>query len=418
MLPKKAPINHIGIAGGIGFGVGICPAMPNGFSKLTGTTKPKHDNYGNYQYVDGSVMCWIPAFYYKYGTGENGLAINAVDIKAYDFFTDVASANTVGYALHRAFYNAGAIQPGVFADKYLCSNNGGIASSIKMGLPLSSAATHNPFGGLNGAPANFYYGAIAAAKTRGEKFFCNSRFIFSALALLSLAHGQASTSTATCAWYDAAGVKNFPKGTNNNALGDANDPSLTFISDGYLNCAKTGSANFLAKTAHNGQASGVVDLNGNLYEISLGITADASNYYLLKTSVNMAALTAGNTLATDAWGSAGIAAQYDSLGANYEALTASSTVKLVGAASQVFTEATSGLAWAAANAGIPLLGGTGGTNLFGNDALYDYRPNELCPRAGGSWSSGSGAGVWLLALNGVRGHSDTAVGVRAALYLD
>ena len=417
MLTKKAPINHIGTPGAMGFGIGICPAMPNGFSKLTGTTKQGHDNYGNYQYTDGSIMCWIPAFYYKYGTGANGLGINVVDIKAYAFFTDVAAANTYGYALHRAFYNGGAIQPGVFVDKYLCSNNGGIASSIKLGLPLSSAATHNSFSGLNGTPANAYYGAISAAKTRGDRFFCNSRFIFSALVLLSLAHGQASTSTVPCVWYDAAGVKNFPKGCNNNALGDTNDTALTFVSDGFLNCAKTGSANILAKTTHNGQNCGVVDLNGNLWEIQLGMTADATNYYLLKESVDIAALTAGNTLATDAWGATGIAAQYDSLGATYEALTASSTTKFIGSASQVLSEATSGLARAAAGAGIPLLAGTGGTDLFGNDALYDYRPNELCPLAGGPWYYGSYSGVWLLGLSDMRGNSNDSVGFRAAYYL-
>jgi len=416
-LMSDVSTNYIGIAGSVGFGVGICPNMPGGFSKLSGTTALYSDNYGNYQFSDGSIMCWIPAFYYKYGTGANGLAINVVDIKAYNYYNNVADANALGYALPRAFYNAGAIQPGVFVDKYLCSNNGGIASSIKLGLPLSSNSAHNPFAGLNGTPANFNYGAIAAAKTRGTRFFTPSVFIYHMLAMLSLAHGQAATSTAACAWYDAAGVNNFPKGCNNNALGDNNDTTLTFISDGYPNCAKTGSASNLAKTTHNGQACGIADINGNMFEIALGMTADTTNFYLLKTSVDIAALTAGTTLATDAWGATGIAAQYDSIGATYESLTASSTTKSIGSATQVFSAAVSGTAWAAAGAGIPLVGGTGGTNMFGSDALYDYRLDTMCPVAGGAWNSSSSAGVWLLNLSTLRGNSYLSVGFRSALYL-
>lgn len=411
--------NNIGAAGAQGFGVGSAKTLPSGFTKLTGSDDPTSDNYGNYQYSDGSIMVWIPAFYYKYGTGANGLAINQVSIRNYDAFSDVTAANTAGYALHRAFYNNGAIQTGVFVDKYLCSNNAGTASSIKNGLPLSSALAHNPFSGLTGAPANFYYGAIVAAKTRGANFFCNSRFIFSALALLSLAHGQAATSATACAWYDATGVTNYPKGCNNNAFGDANDGSLTFVWDGYAatNSNKTGSANVPAKVAHNGQNNGVMDLNGTLWEINLGLVADATNYYLLKTSVDIKTITSGNTLATDAWGATGITAMYDSLGATYGAALASTTSKIMGSATQVLDASLTGLPWAATGAGIPLVGGVGGTNLFGNDQFYDARTNELCPIAGGDWNGGASAGLWTLNLGNNRISSLYTVGFRSALYL-
>ena len=412
-------ISNIGQKGKKGFGVGICPNLPAGFSVLSGTYDQNNDNYGNYQYSDGSIMVWVPAFYYKYGTGAagNGLAVNVVDIKDYSYFASVSAANTAGYALHRAFYNAGAIVPGFFVDKYLCSNNSGIASSIKNGLPLSSAAAHNPFSGLTGAPSNTYSGALAAAKTRGSKFFCNSRFIFNALAMLSLAHGQAASSTFDCAWYDPAGITNYPKGCNNNTLGDANDTSLVFIYDGYSNCNKTGSANFLAKTTHNGQDSGVVDLNGTVWEINTGFISDGSLYYLLNTSVDITTLTGGNALSTDAWGATSIAANYTSIGATYGALTASSTSKIIGNAAQVFDASLSGNAWAATCSGIPLLGGLGGTNLFGNDYLYDYRPADMCPVAGGYWSYGAPAGVWHLNLLNSRGGSADGVGFRSAYYL-
>lgn len=409
-------VNNIGIPGQPGFGVGICPGpLPSGMGGIAGYADPLSENYGNYRFSDGSQMVWIPAFYYKWGTGSNGLAINAVDIKPFSQYASVADAAAAGYALHRAFYDGGAIQPGVFVDKFQCSNNNGIASSIKNGNPLSSAAAHNPFAGLTGAPANFYYGAIAAAKTRGANFFCNSRFIFAALAMLSYAHGQASTNTTYCAWYHA--TNNFPKGCNNNALRDTNDTEVLYLSDGYSNCGKTGSANLFARTTHNGQGSGVADLNGNMWEITPGLTSNGTNIYILKTSARMKDATGGNTLATDLWGATGIAALYDDLGTTYEALLGSSTTKLYGSASQVLDAATSGNAWNWAGAGGPLAAGVGGTNAFGSDGLWDYKPNEMCPISGGTWADGSSAGVWAFYLGNVRSNSNADVGFRAALYL-
>ena len=414
-------ISTIGVAGAQGFGVGLCKNLPSGFAKMTGTDDTASANYGNYQYTDGSVMCWIPAFYYKIGTGSNGFNLNIVDIKDYAYYADVTTANAAGYALHRAFYNAGVVQTGVFVDKYQCSNNGGTASSIKLGNPLSSALVHNPFSGLTGLTTadNIYAGAIKAAKTRGAKFFCNSRFIFSALALLSLAHGQAATSATACAWYDAAGITNFPKGSNNNALKDVNDATVIYITDGYSNCGQTGSASNLAKTAHNGQSCGVVDLNGNLWEINPGITSDGASFYLLKTSADIAALTIGASLSTDLWGALGITANYDLLGTTYESLTASSTLKYFNSTAQVFSESVSGVPWSATGAGIPLATGvsTGGTNAMGNDGLWDYRPNQMCAIAGGHWGDGATAGVWALALIYGRANSNANVGFRSALYL-
>jgi len=410
-------VNHIGLAGQQGFGLGICPGpLPAGMSEMPGTRTPTSDNYGNYIYSDGSVMIWMPAFYYKYGTGANGLALNDVDVKAFSDYQTVGAANAAGYALHRAFYDGGAVQAGCFVDKYQCSNNGGIASSLRLGNPLSSSTTHNPFS-LVGA-ANTYAGAIDAAKSRGVNFFCNSRFIFSALALLSVAHGQAATSTTWCAWYDAAGITNYPKGNNNNALGDANDAAISYISDGYPNAGKTGSANLFSRTTHNGQNSGVCDLNGNMWEVSIGLTLDATNYFLLNPSVSMKTLTSGNTLAADVWGAASYAANYTNLGTSYASLWATGVNRATGigsATAQSFSSAVSGSAWNAAGAGIPLA--TGGSNKLGNDGLWDYKLNELCPLAGGYWNNAALAGLWALHLGSVRGYSNSYVGCRSALYL-
>jgi len=275
-------INSIGTPGKQGFGVGICPAPPAGFAPLSGFADPAHDNYGNYQYSDGSVMVWVPAFYYRINDARNptyaGYIVNSVDIQPYSAFANAAAANAAGYALHRAFYDGGSIQPGFFVDKYQASNNNGIASSIRLGNPLSTNSAHNPIGSLTGLVAgdNIYGGVFKAAKTRGTRFFPAMRYQYAAMALLALAHGQASTSNAWCAWYDSTAAKNYPKGNNNNALKDTDDTTVAYPSDGYSNCGKTGGATNFAKTTHNGQTSGVADLNGNTWEVSPGLTCVSS----------------------------------------------------------------------------------------------------------------------------------------------
>ena len=108
---------------------------------------------------------------------------------------------------------------------------------------------------------------------------------------------------------------------------------------------------------------------------------------------------------------------YTDIGVTYAALTASNTDKVFGSASQVLSEATSGTAWGMAGAGVPLLAGVGGSNQFGNDYMYDVRPNEMCLVSGGSWIYGSGAGAWALYTGDVQGDTGNIYGFRSALYI-
>jgi hypothetical protein len=280
-------VSSIGTAGGQGFGVGVYRGtLPLGFSEMEGTRDITSDNYGNYQYSDGSVMCWIPKFYYRIGsTASPYYAVygaNSIDIVGSAKFSTMASDKAAEYALHRAFIDGGEEKAGFFVDKYQASNNSGVASSLKNGNPLSTSSAHNPIASLTGngqTVANNYAGCINAAKTRGNDFHCISRFQFAALALLATAHGQAATTSTYCAWYNSGLATNFPKGNNNNALKDTNDTAVVWESDGYPNCGKTGSAgygggagNVFAKSTHNGQNCGVADLNGNMWEVSIGMT--------------------------------------------------------------------------------------------------------------------------------------------------
>lgn len=337
--------NNIGTPGAQGFGVGICPALPAGYAPLVGATDPASDNYGNYTYIDGSVMVWVPAFWYKVGDGANGMAVNALAIKRFSAYATQAAAAVDGYALHRAFFDGG-IQPGVFVDKYQCSNNGGVASSLRFGAPLSTAAAHNPISALDGAPSNTYGGTIAAAHTRGGTFHPCSIFIYGALAMLSMAHAQAATATTWCAWYDPAGVTNYPKGNNNNALRDTNDTGVLYVSDGYSNCGQTGSGTPFAKTTHNGQACGVADLNGNMYEVTLGIQCVATSKTITAaTQTNPVSLTVAshNFVAGDKVLVAGVVGMTQLNDRVFEiAVTDASTVTLPGVDGTALSAYTSG----------------------------------------------------------------------------
>ena len=58
--------NDIGTPGDIGFGVGLAETLPTGFEVLPGTLLKNNDQYGNYRFIsDGSIMCYIPRFYFK-----------------------------------------------------------------------------------------------------------------------------------------------------------------------------------------------------------------------------------------------------------------------------------------------------------------------------------------------------------------
>jgi len=401
-------INDIGVPGRQGFGAGVCPGpLPTGMTGIGDFTDPASDTYGNYIFSDGSVMVWIPAFYYKiYKISMD------FDIKPFAHFADVATANAAGYALPRAFYDGGTVQTGVFVDKYICSNNSGVASSLKNGNPLSTYRSHNPINALKGNPDNAYYGTISAAKTRGDDFFVNSRFIFAALALLSLAHAEAALDATWCGWHHPE--HNFPKGCNNWNLGDHYDSDVRYGSDGYSSCAKTGSANHFSRTTHNGQNCGVADLNGCMWEVTPGVTSDGKGLYSLKPETRMKDVTGGVSAQTDLWGPKGLKKNYDHVAASGDFEIPKGYSRFGGQLNTISGD-TEGTGWQLTGMGIALPGDNKDTRLSG--ALWNYPEKGMCPISGGYWDYGSGAGVWAFTLSNVRGYSSNGVGFRSALYL-
>lgn len=428
----------IGHAGATGFGVGVYSGdLPLGVVAMTGTHTLGHDNYGNYLVTNSqSVMVWIPAFWYK-------ITYDAA-APFYGTKLEVSPVPRPGYVLHRAFIDGGAEKRGFFVDKYLWSNaladgtdntdvTGGIAASIKHRRPVSTHTDNNRISYLTGnsqTPTNTYGGVFAAAKSRGNLFAPISVFCRSALAMLALAHTQAlldgsgnpiTGATGKAAWMDVAPYA--PKGCNNNALRDAQDANVIYTGSGYLNQPLTGSAGLFAKTTHNGQACGIADLNGGMWEVSCGLTnvggPTNATYRILKEIIAIRDLvdaTTGNFAAFSAtpydlldpvWWTDAAAYHYFGNGTN-QVLDESVDRTAHGyklTACGIMRDVAAGNAVQVA------------TNQWGGDGLYRKHTNLLAPRLGGSWSLSSIAGVWAVIFNASRTDSDGHVGSRAVLYV-
>jgi hypothetical protein len=426
--PETALLDNglIGTQGAQGFGVGTYPGtLPVGFSVMFGTSDPASENYGNYQYSDGSIMVFIPRFYYRIGHASSPryskYGLNAVDIVGIETFANKDAANTAGYAMHRAFIDGGAEKTGFFIDKYKASKNGnGSCRSIKNAPPIlmgTSQTGYNSIAGemtpSEGNPSGRMIDAVLLGRSRGiGKFSCSSYFMHGALKILSLAHAQASTNDTFCAWYDQ--TYNFPKGSNKTgALQDFNDPSVTYVSAG--NSAQpliplTGSGMPFAKTTHNGQNCGVCDINGCVYEISIGVTTPGSsvndesligsgNSYVLKTSAALANLTPAWNGTNCAYGTA------SKLNDNYDVIQNffpwgaddNADYRFGNGSNRVFSSATSGTEWLRTCCGVIHNNNstsTTGTNQFGQDFIYKSNTANNMIISYGRFNSDSSSGIF------------------------
>lgn len=436
--------NYIGIgtAGAMDFGVApsFGPYAVMGLSEMTGTTTSGHDNWGNYQHTNGSIMVHIPKFYYRIGNAAAPqyatYGANSIEIAGADVYADEASANAAGFVLHRALIDGGSIKSGFFIDKYLNSKkatDANVAVSVKNGNPigLTTSTTYStPSSTMTGC-TGILADAVVLSRARGAGYNTASVFMYGALALLSIAHGQRATSTTACAWYDAARTTNFPKGCNNNALADVNDTSVTWTGNG-VNAAVglTGSASNFAKSTHNGQNSGIADLNGLFYEAALGLTnigmsatsttqITTNTIYLLKQSAALSSLTAGWDGATDAWGNTtNLSTRYDAVTSPIT-VSASATEYWGSGTNQVFDPALSGV-------GRDLCGvlpkndaadDATGTNMCGNDYMRHYNVQNMFPLFGGGWSSSASAGVLCRNLSLSRSNDNSGASFRVAAYV-
>lgn len=433
----------IGTAGQQGFGAGVYPGddlAAAGLTEMTGTTDPAHDNYGNYQHSNGSIMVFVPKFYYRVGNAAAPqyatYGANSIEIAGIDQFSDTASASAADYVLHRAFIDGGNEKSGFFIDKYLNSKSvdGVTAVSVKNQSPISLTTNngYNPSSTMTGC-TGILNDAVVLGRARGSQYNQSSAFMFGALAILSLAHGQVATGTAACAWYDASSTTNFPKGCNS-SLSDVNDSGVTFTTAGDSGAADkplAGSGVPFAKTTHNGQNCGVADLNGSLFDCALGITAPGTSttsttplsndtIYVLKESVALASLTAGWDGSTDAWGNTThLNTLYDSVTSPHALGSTTGVVYWGSGSNQVIDGAGSGVAWSTAGF-IPKdnnATSATGTNQFGNDYLNRYNRHNMFPLVGGFWTNAASAGVFYRDFYSRKSIGSYYAAPRASAYL-
>lgn len=402
-------IYTIGVAGTIGYGVAAIrdADVPSGWFKLTGHDDKTHDNYGNLMHLSTSVGVNIAKYWVKYGV---------------DNIIQTANYAATGYVIHAGFLNAGITHNGFIFDKFLCGNVNGIFTS-KQGIdPCSTNSAHNPISALNGAPANNYGGIYKAVASRGAGFNVPSLMQYKALADIAKAHADAGATIAEAAWMDV--LPYAPKGCNNNALADTNDSSVKFTSSGYSNCPLTGSGIPFAKTTHNGQACGVADLNGSMWEIASGFTLleavagvpAATDFKIIKRSVDLRSIVNDGTTAGGAYDPA----LYDAL--DLTGFVAADLASRYGNGTETVFEMSTDVdsaAYKRTSVGIPTSLGrsAGGSTAFGNDYFREFFRNQLAPIVGGHWYYTSDAGVFALGLHGSRADSNSSVGGRASYFV-
>ena len=410
-------------------------------AEMTGTTTVGHDNYGNYIHTNGSIVCWMPRMWYRIGHTSSPryatYGANAIDMVPASAYANEAAANADGYVLHRAFIDGGSTKSGFFIDKYINSKSGSAAVSVKNGAPISlttSTSFTNSNGMISGC-TGILADAVYLARARGAWWNVTSVFMRGWLALCSLAQAQAADNTTDCAWYDATGVKNFPKGCNSGSLTDTNDNSVTFTSAGDSGASakpKAGSGSPFAKTTHNGANNGVADVNGSMFQVDLGLTSPGTNatdavnitsdlIYVLKQSAYLKDLTGGFGGSTDAWGtSANLVDRYDAITSPIAIGSSIGVVHWGNGTNAVLSNATSGAArdlcgffFKDSNS----VQSSGGSNLFGNDYFYKYNIANMFVLSCGNWDYTSAAGLFCRYLTDARSDDAGSVGFRSSAYV-
>jgi hypothetical protein len=238
----------------------------------------------------------------------------------------------------------------------------------------------------------------------------------------------------------------LPKG-NNNSGSDVNKTSLQFArtdltghtsgfagqaSRAFTGAARISGLSAVEHTTHNGQLSGIVDVNGNQWGIAPGLTSvttgmGAAGYRLLPSSVAWSSIASNNDIRAAA-GLISLAAE--------SAPAADDGIWHTNANAYTYLQPHSGgtfhptSAWAAnatrkamAENGIPReLGttntqGSTGTNHFGGDGIYRTLTADCLPRVGGYWTESATAGVFARDFDLTPSNSVNAGGARAVRLL-
>lgn len=419
LLGGKKAKSTIGSAGQQGFGVGVYGGDPADLTamRLTpmeGCEDPTSDNYGNYIHTNGSIMCCIPAFCYRLGKATapsySRDGVNALEIEDATKFPQfshdaVFSSPDFGddWILHRAFVDGNKLKNAFFIDKYLCSNVNNQAASVKDAdwLMCYNDTTKPYFTSYILKTVGQAYDAITLSRARGDYYSLVTCYQWSAISLLSLAHGQAATSADACAWYDANHTTNFPKGATGEHALDFNDATIRYTYHSYgSEFAKTGSGTPFNKTTHNGQASGVADVAGVCNQWTIGAcNTKRATVGLMNTTTTAHEITPDNVV--DANLRTSYSTSFDNVPRSFNGVR----------------NGTSGLDWAGAGI-IPRTTST--SALFGSDAYQEAYTTTNGLKVGLGSAGGQDAGIFCRSWAGISknlwNQDSFYFGFRAAAY--
>ena len=319
----------------------------------------------------------------------------------------------------------------------------GISGTLQSPISYCNSTVLNP---AATTPDNNYSGVWAACKSRGADWYHVPMWTRIHLGYLALAHAQAlldtsgipiSGATANSAWMDTAPYA--PKGNNNDGS-DANKTSLVFsrtdiggnasgwageASRAFTGAARIGTLSAVEQTTHNGQLCGIVDVNGNQWDVTPGLTnntgtnagykafSDLDDYTAVSSNAGITGAANVISLAVDAaddgvWWGNDSAWRYlvPNTGGTYHPSS---------------TWAANATRKAMAEFGLPRQAGTSltqtSTNIFGGDGLYRAHSFDLLPRCGGSWSNGALAGSFAVRLINTAENPSRSVGGRGARFL-
>lgn len=296
-------------AGDVGFGAGRYPlefadptitVMP--CTSMQGTYIPGHPNYGNFIDLNGSIMVYIPKFYFKLSYDNTITVTNGVKV-------EISFEPKQDFILHRAFINDGQEKNGFFIDKYCNCNINGIPTSYPNRPPIGcSANSFSPISDLNKLNDKTItasvLGALTAAKLRGREYFVASAYMWGALKMLCLAQMVAvnakqnvNTIYKTKAYTPLNKIPRSNKimiVSNGYSYSNFSNPYYGFIgADSYNNDAAAYTC------SHNGQPNGVMLPSSNVNELMSGLllarTAGTNSYenlgfYHLKTTADISSL--------------------------------------------------------------------------------------------------------------------------------
>ena len=419
LLGGKKSKASIGSAGQQGFGVGVYGGDPAdltamGLTPMEGCEDPTSDNYGNYIHTNGSIMCCIPAFCYRLGKatapsysrdGADALEIkDATKFPQFSHDVEFSSPDFGdGWILHRAFVDGNKLKNAFFIDKYLCSHvNGKVASVKKADWLMCYSGTDKPYytGYISGTVGQAF-DAITLSRARGDYYSLVTCYQWSAISLLSLAHGQAATSADACAWYDANHTTNFPKGSTIDKCQDFNDDTIRYTEHSYgKGLAKTGSGTPFNKTTHNGQASGVADVAGMCNQWTIGAwNSDRATVGFMNITTTAHEITQENVV-TQNLHTSYLTGFYDGQ-KNFNGVR----------------NGTSDLDWVGAGI-VPKTAST--SALFGDDVYQEYYATTIGLKVGFGSTWGQNAGIFCRSWTGFTGHhwykESVYFGFRSAAY--